>query len=53
MVYLIVVQAMKKKYIYTIYIYRERGIEGDGNGALNRVTEHFSDTVIDVSHHLK
>lgn len=24
-----------------------------GNGTLSRVTEHFSDTVIDVSHHLK
>lgn len=34
MVYLIVVQAMKKIYIYTIYIERERGIEGDGNGTL-------------------
>ena len=49
MVYLIVVHAMKK--IYNIYIWG--GVEGDGDGNLNRVTEHFSDTVIDVSRHLK
>lgn len=49
MVYLIVVHAMKK--IYNIY--GGGWIEGDGDGTLNRVTERFSDTVIDMSHHLK
>lgn len=42
MLNLVVVGAMKKN-IYTL-----GGIEGDGNGILNRVAESFSNKVIDV-----